>query len=301
MPADPTPSRAPDARAGARCTDCGCSLTLHDAGWCYGRDCRRRSLTQCDHRPAPPPAASPPHEMEPPAPAPRAEGEDAARLAEIAARSKAATPGPWAYAQTAEKGYGANVGSGCFAEDDVTCSRPLSGDLTHREDDYHVDEGVAEMSSRDAFANARFIAHAREDVPWLAAEVRRLRSALAEAQRDGERWKRLAARWLLIARQRGHGVPDDIARWADAFGPWFGDNLAGFRAAIDAARSPREDATTSTTEPLRLYGADAEAVEREQANPAADTPERRATFARVNALTERLRATTSTTEGTSDE
>jgi hypothetical protein len=33
------------------------------------------------------------------------------------------------------------------------------------------------------FANAAFIAHAREDVPALVAEVRRLRAALEEAQR----------------------------------------------------------------------------------------------------------------------
>ena len=34
----------------ATCTDCGCPLTSHDAGWCY--DCPRQA--QCNHNPAAP-------------------------------------------------------------------------------------------------------------------------------------------------------------------------------------------------------------------------------------------------------
>lgn len=99
----------------------------------------------------------------------------------IEARANAATPRPWAWAQTAEKGYGANVGAGCFAEDDVNCLRPLDGDLTHRTDDYHVDSPVGELYGQRAAPNAAFIAHARQDVPALIAEVRALRAALASA------------------------------------------------------------------------------------------------------------------------
>jgi hypothetical protein len=101
----------------------------------------------------------------------------------------------------------------------------------------------AEVRLAGAEGRARSVLNAKDYWATRASDAER---KLAEAQRDGERWKRLAARWLLIARQRGHGVPDDLARWADTFGPWFGDNLAEFRAALSSARSPREDATTST-------------------------------------------------------
>lgn len=35
------------------CTDCGCSLALHDVGWCYSKHCRRKDYRQCNHQPKP--------------------------------------------------------------------------------------------------------------------------------------------------------------------------------------------------------------------------------------------------------
>jgi hypothetical protein len=96
-------------------------------------------------------------------------------------------------------------------------------------------------------------AHADEGVSVrirsLAAEVRRLRSALAEAQRDGERldWPEVHTASL---HHNYTGRADNVSCIVDAadFSTSTTHFGATYRAAIDAARSPREDATTSTTE-----------------------------------------------------
>lgn len=108
-----------------------------------------------------------------------------ARIAEIEARANAATAGPWAWASTCEKGYGANVGAGVFAEGDEDCTHPLTGDLSTRTDDYYVDQGVAEMSHQQANADADFIAHAREDIPFLIAALRAPATAPSEPEYCG--------------------------------------------------------------------------------------------------------------------
>lgn len=93
----------------------------------------------------------------------------AARRAAIKARCGAATPGPWVvsseYASGVELGYKPDHertwGYGC--SNDFVC------DLNDGE--YHEYNNKAEQ-----LANASFIAHAREDVPALLAEVERLRA-----------------------------------------------------------------------------------------------------------------------------
>ena len=80
------------------------------------------------------------------------------RLAEIEARLGRATPGPWAYKDRLG-------GGGCFV---------------FSEDTFHVvaveEDEEAAVSVPLGREDAAFIAGAREDVPLLLAEVRRLRA-----------------------------------------------------------------------------------------------------------------------------
>lgn len=80
----------------------------------------------------------------------------------IEARATAATPGAWAYDQIPETGECRVIwdGNGAAERDSV----------------------YAITSGGSLACNAEFIAHAREDVPALIAEVRRLRIARNEAR-----------------------------------------------------------------------------------------------------------------------
>jgi hypothetical protein len=154
--------------------------------------------------------------------APAGEGED--WLAEVRARAEAATPGPWAWAATCEKGYGANVGAECFAEDDDDARHPLSGDLSEREDNYIVLQGIASMEHQNANADAEFIAHAREDVPRLLAALAR---AEAENARAAEEGFKVAARLTARVEEaearaaRAEGEREEARReWASAVELW---------------------------------------------------------------------------------
>lgn len=80
------------------------------------------------------------------------------RLAEIEARAQAATDGPWQAALDRP-------------------SHPSVGDITAPGNHHVVCFGhdYDEYGSIDNVADAAFIAHARDDIPALLAEVRRLR------------------------------------------------------------------------------------------------------------------------------
>jgi len=85
-------------------------------------------------------------------------------LAAIQARADAATKGPWtAYHRC----------SGCTGEDDECCG--IGPEITGPPN--RVNKGQFERG-----ADASFIAHAREDVPALLAEVRYLRRRLKPAE-----------------------------------------------------------------------------------------------------------------------
>lgn len=79
------------------------------------------------------------------------------RLTEIAARAAAATPGPWT-----------NYGTDLYRSSATGGFRlmDLLGSFTPEVDN-------------QSFRNAKFVAAAREDVPWLLAEVERLRTVVA--------------------------------------------------------------------------------------------------------------------------
>jgi hypothetical protein len=106
------------------------------------------------------------------------------QLDEIQARHKAATPGPWGIY---EFGGGTAIDIAADLHDTGTGYRarreicrledePLDNDPAHKE--WTAEEDWAQVQ-----ADAAFVAHAREDVPALLAEIRRLKAALAREER----------------------------------------------------------------------------------------------------------------------
>lgn len=94
------------------------------------------------------------------------------RRAEIRARARAATPGPWAYELTGDKDNTWNIGL-VLGEDD---EQPLSGQIELEQGD--VIEAICEASLDGTPDDAAFIAHARTDVPDLLGEVDQLTARL---------------------------------------------------------------------------------------------------------------------------
>lgn len=92
------------------------------------------------------------------------------RLAAIAVRAAAATPGPWESVVT-ETGFGVKyLGS-------LAGLRPAQLEFVYQ------DEGVLfEATTTAEDKDAEFVAHARQDVPDLLAEVGRLRVQLLWAE-----------------------------------------------------------------------------------------------------------------------
>lgn len=96
------------------------------------------------------------------------------QLNEITAREKAATPGPWGiYESGSLIDIAADLedtGCGYRARREIARleDEPLDNDPAHR--DWTAEEDWAQVQ-----ADAAFVSHAREDVPALLAEVRRLR------------------------------------------------------------------------------------------------------------------------------
>ena len=91
------------------------------------------------------------------------------RLEEIAARVEEATPGPW----EAPRGFIDLTGNGEHWP--MVCGRHSTIPGFDRFDLLY---GMPEETLPGSRANMTFIAHAREDVPYLLKEVNRLRFAL---------------------------------------------------------------------------------------------------------------------------
>lgn len=97
------------------------------------------------------------------------------QLAEIKARANAATAGPWTQMNGVNifTDLGATNKNGVTADrNDGWCIADTSEGLTF------VDGELVEMESNEQWDNAKFIAHARQDIPNLIAEVERLQGAL---------------------------------------------------------------------------------------------------------------------------
>jgi hypothetical protein len=80
------------------------------------------------------------------------------RLAEIEERCEKATPGPW---KEQVHNWGPSQFDGFDEEEGGVFS---------------ADQNIVVTSRAHRGINMRFIAHSREDEPWLIAEVRRLRA-----------------------------------------------------------------------------------------------------------------------------
>ncbi|MGA4875934.1 hypothetical protein [Streptomyces lydicamycinicus] len=87
------------------------------------------------------------------------------RLTEIAARAAAATPGPWT-----------NYGTDLYRSSATGGFRlmDLLGSLTPEADN-------------QSFRNASFVAAAREDVPWLLAQLEQARAIAVELENENAR------------------------------------------------------------------------------------------------------------------
>ena len=97
------------------------------------------------------------------------------RLDEIRSRAEAATPGPW----------------GVFAK--------RGGDVCEVLDAHHDQVCRMYAYDEDTLADATFIAHAREDIPYLLAEVEQLPRRLAATDEECDRLMD-----LYLAQRREH-------------------------------------------------------------------------------------------------
>ena len=91
--------------------------------------------------------------------------------AEITARANAATPGPW----------GARRGLNAAYTIQANPRTTRNG----METDGDIVTLTTGRTDAENYANARFIAHARDDVPALLAELVAVRTELAATQQDG--------------------------------------------------------------------------------------------------------------------
>ncbi len=176
------------------------------------------------------------HEFKAPERTITAPDETTARLGEIRERVAAATEGPWEHGDRqftagVNERFGTDACAHCRRHGDPTWIgvRDINGQkmLTHVHTDAEPwwkhgifafrDSGSSVVVHDTEYgymdqADAEFIAHAREDVPWLLAEVERL-----TAERD--RARDLAARLeAQIARVEALAEREDFGSVEDGFG-----------------------------------------------------------------------------------
>lgn len=112
------------------------------------------------------------------------------RLAEIQARAETATKGPWVTGGTA------------------SCGDVYFGTLVDPDD--HSEPGVM-LGMTGQPADAEFIASAREDVPWLLAEVARLNAKLVNHEINKRELAKLIAttdKWRNLAMENHAKLAD---------------------------------------------------------------------------------------------
>lgn len=97
-------------------------------------------------------------------------GDSMTRLDEIKEREAKATKGPWS---TDKRGGGIVRGAKVYEYANGNGTRQLAMTMGH--DD---------LDSVESAANAEFIAEGRSDIPWLIAEVERLRGLIASAEKS---------------------------------------------------------------------------------------------------------------------
>ena len=121
------------------------------------------------------------------------------RLAEIMGREKAATQGPWVFEEPDGK-----VLLGYTPKEVRVCESGCLGSIGSRfVCDMHSDWRYTYKNKDEPLANAAFLAHAREDIPALLAEVERLRAELENADKRTKFWIYFSA--LLSGGKSGIG------------------------------------------------------------------------------------------------
>jgi hypothetical protein len=152
-------------------------------------------------------------------------------LGEIAMRTAAATAGPWG-----DGGKGVSTTYWLHPERGIDAPERMIAKTSLEGDNWFADEAKTgewrDVANQDS-ANAEFIAHAREDVPALLAEVERLREvAAAERARGIEHARRVITGYLATAEKWRYDrvvwafaimlgeIPEDTPepgpiRWAD--------------------------------------------------------------------------------------
>ena len=141
------------------------------------------------------------------------------QLAAIRARAEAATPGPWRVVEDIEWGTGAA---------EYHWYRYVDGPTDYG-DEYGYEYQI--LSREDA----AFIAHAREDIPALVAEVERLQAELARVRpvvEAAQRWHVAAQHYDAAMSSRDYGAAD----LADAELNAATERLIAAVAGLDAAR-----------------------------------------------------------------
>lgn len=113
------------------------------------------------------------------------------RLAEIRGREKAATQGPW------------KAGKDDFTKNIIQAAKDRGTIIVQRMDDYNMFWN-SYIPIEQTFADADFIAHAREDIPALLDEVERLREENEALKlRVCERQERFVAQnWRNVEQKR---------------------------------------------------------------------------------------------------
>jgi hypothetical protein len=156
-------------------------------------------------------------------------------MAEIRARAEAATDGPWREAVLGSEGYDVRAPDVIRGASRIPRARPVArcGQL-----DWDADK-----------ANAQFIAHARQDVPWLLAEVERLTAERDRARDLAARLEAQIARVEALAEDWRYKDEFGRGAWQEGYGPdlegaVLDDAAARLRAALtefDDDECPRPD------------------------------------------------------------
>lgn len=164
------------------------------------------------------------------------------RLEEIRARAEAATKGPWSL----------DHNDTYVAADKEPPEHDwywISGSMEEPSDGYFAEHSDEDMRGPELVVqnNCRFIAHSRSDIPFLLAEVERLKSELSEQEREWEdivelkaEVERLKSELKITEGQRDDesGVLELVAEERDGL-------RAAVKDAVEILEAARTDAGTS--------------------------------------------------------
>lgn len=99
-------------------------------------------------------------------------------LKAIKDRVDRATPGPWAWEAYGEKSNNYHIGV-AYSKDETPCSGQVESEHYDEAQNIFIEDilwstPIGQLETHVNYSDADFIAHAREDIPKLIAEVERL-------------------------------------------------------------------------------------------------------------------------------